>query len=85
MSEERLKREGRLLEYRQEAAKLRLSLGGLRSAIRNTVDPDVPVEDINAALAQQQALEFWAAHQRLVEVLGEIRRIERDLGLRSSR
>lgn len=85
MSEERLKREGRLLEYRQEAAKLRLALDGLRRSLRNLLDPDQALRDIRGDLVGHQGLEFWAVQQRYRETLEEIERIEKDLGIRSNR
>ena len=77
---EKLKYEGRLLEYRDEAAKLKIKIRGLRDSIRDILDPFASEEGIKADVAAQQATELMMVQLRYREVLGEIRRIERYLG-----
>lgn len=77
---ERLKYEGRLAEYRHEAERLKLKIKGLRDSIRDALDPFEAVEDLKADVASQQAMELWSVQQRYLEILEEIRRIEKYLG-----
>lgn len=78
---ERLKYEGRLLEYRQQARQLKLRAEGLRDAIRDCLDPFEKIEQLKAERISQQAMELWGVVETYREILDEIARIEKELGI----
>jgi|YNPNPStandDraft_1061719.scaffolds.fasta_scaffold05420_10 hypothetical protein len=77
---ERLKFLGRLEEKRLHAERLRLKMQGLRDSIRDILDPFEPLEEINLAIAAQQAMELASLQIELKATLEEIAAIRKALG-----
>jgi hypothetical protein len=79
---ERLKFQGKLLEKKQEAERLRLLLKGLVKSLRDALDPTEPVEELDRELIVQQAADFGLKQIDLLQVNAEIRALKKELGER---
>jgi len=79
-STERLKNRGRLAETKDEAANLRLRIGGLRAAMRENLDEFAEVEELPLDLVAQQALEAAELAIELKEKLATIDALKKALG-----
>jgi hypothetical protein len=77
---ERLKFLGRLEEKRLEAERLRLKMAGLRQSIREILDPFEPLEEMELAVAAQQAMELASLQIQLKATLEEMAAIRKALG-----
>ena len=77
---ERLRNRGRLAEARDEAANLRLKIGGLRSAMRENLDEFAEVEELPLDLVAPQALEAAELAIELKEKLATIDALKKALG-----
>jgi hypothetical protein len=73
----------RLKLFRAEAEGFEVRAKRLRDSARDCLDPDVRVEDLRAERASQETMELWAVVQSYRELLEEIKRIEKDLGITS--
>lgn len=76
LKSETLKAKGRLLEEKQAAETLALRLAGLRSAIRDHLDPMEPLQNIAGDAVANMALELASKHIDYVAALRRIRTIE---------
>ncbi|MDH5525206.1 MAG: hypothetical protein OEY01_14615 [Desulfobulbaceae bacterium] len=77
---ERMKYKGRLAAKREEAKSLHLRIEGDMHAIRNILDPFMPLHEVRADIAAAQAVELAAKHAEYVGLLEEIKAIEKALG-----
>lgn len=77
---EAMKFKGRLAEKELEAKSLRLRMKGDIAALRDLIDPFVPVEKLKADVIAEQALELANKHIKLKEILAEIEAIKEALG-----
>jgi len=77
---ERLKFQGRLLEKEQDARRLKLSIEGLRDAIRDQLDPFCPVEHLTADRVVELAVDLNSRHIDYAGLLAEIAAIKKALG-----
>lgn len=77
---ERLKFMGRRAEARLEVERLRLRIEGLRTALRDTLDPFESIEDLREEIVFTLATDFADALSRYRETLAGLRAIEKALG-----
>lgn len=82
---ERTRYESHLALLRQDVYSLRKTLEGRVEVMRETIDPLKKVEDLDAHLIAQQALEFAGKHSVLLEKLAEIKKAEEILGINGDR
>ena len=75
-----LKFKGRLLEKEDHAKSLRLRMDGEVTALRELLDPFVPVEKLKTDVIAAQALELANKQIQLKETLAEIEAIKEALG-----
>lgn len=75
-----LKYKGRLLEKQEHAKSLRLSMDGDITAMRELLDPFMPVEKLKTDVIAAQALELANKQIQLKETLAEIEAIKEALG-----
>lgn len=80
MSEERLKFEGRMAIHDMNRRKLELKIKGLVGSIRDILDPFAPVDDINAEMAAQQAVELAENQIQYKCLIAEISALKKALG-----
>lgn len=80
---ERLKYQGRLAEKRLEAKKLKLRIEGMVSSLRIQLDPFESIEDLKAHLIAGQAVDLSEYHTMYVEILEDIRNLEKELGIKA--
>lgn len=78
---ERLKHQGRLAVLRERKAKLEIKLSGLRTAIRDNLDPFERVEDLNLELVCEQAIEARTQQIEYLETAQQIKAVEKALGI----
>jgi len=78
---ERLKYQGRLAEKRLELKKLKLRIEGMIESIRTHLDPFERIENLKARLIAGQAVDLSEYHTMYVETLGDIRKLEKELGV----
>lgn len=78
---ERLKYEGRLVERQREAKRLELKLSGLRSSMRDLLDPFEDIDELNLDIVAEQAIEARAAQIDYLAAREEIKAISKALGL----
>ena len=79
---ERLKFQGKLLEKKQDAERLKMLLRGLVRSLRDALDPTDAVEALDRDLIIQQAAEFGMKQIDLLTALEEIRVLKKELGER---
>jgi hypothetical protein len=77
---EYLKAEGHLAVMEKEARKGKIHLEGLRKSLRENLDPLEDIENLDADLIAQQAVEFAAQHTTYCEVLAKIKQAKKILG-----
>ena len=77
---ENLKFKGRLLEKSQEAVGLTLRIKGLVASLRDLLDPFEEIEDLQADIISEQAVELAARQIEYKEVKAEIKAIGKALG-----
>jgi chaperonin cofactor prefoldin len=77
---ETLKFKGRLQEKAQEAAGLTLQIKGLVASLRDLLDPFEEIEDLQADIISEQAMELAARQIEYKEVKAEIKAIGKALG-----
>ncbi len=77
---ERLRHRGLLAEKREQARQLKLGIEGDMLAVRDHLDPFLPLEEIRADLAARQAVDLASKHADYVALLAEIKAIEKALG-----
>jgi len=77
---ENLKFKGRLLEKSQEAVGLTLRIKGLVASLRELLDPFEEIEDLQADIISEQAMELAARQIEYKEVKAEIKAISKALG-----
>ena len=70
---------GRLAQYKEDAAKLKLKIEGLRDSIRMNLDEFEAVEDLPLDLVVEQSVEANALQIDLIEVNGKIKAINKAL------
>jgi hypothetical protein len=75
-----LKYKGRLLEKEEHAKSLKLRMSGDITALRELLDPFIPVEKLKADVIAAQALELANKQIVLKETLAEIEAIKEALG-----
>lgn len=80
MSDERVKFEGRLALNRRERTETQLRLQGLVRALRDHLDPTLPVERLEGELISAQALDLANLQIRYRELLREAQAIKDVLG-----
>jgi hypothetical protein len=80
-----MKYKGRLLEKENKAKSLKLRISGDVTALRELLDPFVPVEKLKADVIAEQALELANKQIALKETLAEIEAIRDALGQDSER
>jgi len=80
LRQERLRHEGLLSEKEREARSLRLKCEGLRDAVRSSLDPFEPIEELNIEAALETMSELWSLYMQLLEKLGDIKNIKKALG-----
>ena len=78
---ERLKYQGRLVEKRLEAKKLKLRIEGMIDSIRTQLDPFEDIENIKAHLIAGQAVDLSEYHTMYMETLEDIRKLKKELGM----
>ena len=74
-----LRNKGRLAQYKEDAAKLKLKIEGLRDSIRMNLDEFEAVEDLPLDLVVAQSVEANALQIDLIEVNGKIKAINKAL------
>ena len=79
---ERLKYQGRLAEKRLELKKLKLRIEGMIDSIRTHLDPFEKIENLKARLIAGQAVDLSEYHTMYIETLEDIRKIEKELGVK---
>ena len=77
---EKLKFEGRLSEKSREAVGLTLRIKGLVASLRELLDPFEEIEDLQADMISEQAMELAARQIEYKEVKAEIKAIGKALG-----
>lgn len=77
---ERLKFQGRLREKELQAEKIELKIAGLRTAIRDNLDPFENVMGLKLDVVASQAMEMAEVQIQLKEILAEIEAIKKALG-----
>ena len=77
---ETLKFRGRLAEKEFSLKGLRLRIRGLVISIRDNLDPLGEIEDIQADIAAEQAIELSDLKIQYAETLSDIRAIKKALG-----
>ena len=77
---ENLKFKGRLLEKTQESVGLTIRIKGLVASLRDLLDPFEEVEDLQADIISEQAMELAARQIEYKEVKAEIKAIGKALG-----
>lgn len=77
---EAMKFKGRLLEKQEQAKSLKLRMSGDVTALRELLDPFVPVEKLKADVIAEQAIELRNKQIALKETLAEIEAIRDALG-----
>lgn len=77
---ERLKHRGRLAEAEHQARRLALSIEGDLRAVRDILDPFVPIADLRAEMAAAQAVELAGKHAEYLALLADIKAIKTALG-----
>lgn len=77
---ENLKFKGRLMEKSREAVGLTLRIKGLVASLRELLDPFEEVEDLQADMISEQAMELCARQIEYKEVKAEIKAIGKALG-----
>lgn len=80
MSEERLKFMGRLQQKEMRAKELELRIDGLRSSIRDLLDPFEEVLHLKCELVASQAVDLATMHIEYKGCIEEIAAIRRALG-----
>jgi phage-related minor tail protein len=81
METERLKYRGRLEEAREKAARLKIKISGLRTSMREQLDPFANIDDLMLDIVTEQAIEARAAQIDYLAARDEINAIEKALGL----
>ena len=77
---ERLSLLGLLEEKKQQAAKLRLKIEGMRDSVRMNLPRHDPIESLNGELVAIEAVEMAASIVAYKDLLDEISAIKRDVG-----
>jgi hypothetical protein len=80
LRQERLRHEGLLGEKERQAKSLRLKCEALRDAVRSTLDPFEPIEELNIEAAFETMSELLSLYVKLLEELGDIKHIRKALG-----
>ena len=78
---EQLKFRGRLAEKKMEEKKLRWRMEGLRSSIREFLDPFENVVNLNTDVAMEQMLELAGLRVDLKETIDTIEALKKALGV----
>jgi len=81
METERLRYRGRLEETKEQAAKLKIKIEGLRASIREQLDPFASVDVLGLDIVAEQAVEARSAQIDYLAARDEIRALERALGI----
>lgn len=81
METERLRYRGRLEETKEQAAKLKIKIEGLRASMRERLDPFEDIEALSLDVVVEQAIESRAAQIDYQAALSEIKAISKALGL----
>ena len=77
---ENLRNRGRLAEAKDEAANLKLKIGGLVKAMRENLDEFAKLEELPLALVVEQVLEAAELQIELKETLATIAALKKALG-----
>jgi len=80
MSSEIQKFRGRLVERQMEARRLEMLIRGAVTALREELDPFAPPVELNGDQIAELALQLGGLRIQLVEVLAEIRAIQKAIG-----
>lgn len=80
MNLERTKYLGRREELKNRANRLKYSIDGIRSTIRDILDPMARIEEIDAPMLFEQAYELTEKIQQYKEIRLNIRKLNRELG-----
>lgn len=83
MNPERTQWLGQREELKMRAAALSASIESLRSSIRTTLNPFIPVHEIDAVLLPEQAFELAQKVQQYKEIRLKIEHMSRELGDRN--
>ena len=78
---EQLKFRGRLAEKKMAEKKLRLRMEGLRSSIREFLDPFEDVVNLNTEVATEQMIELAGLRIDLKETIDTIAALKKALGI----
>jgi len=78
---EQLKFRGRLAEKKMEEKKLRWRMEGLRSSIREFLDPFENVVNLNTDVAMEQMIELAGLRIDLKETIDTIEALKKALGV----
>ena len=78
---EQLKFRGRLAEKKMAEKKLRLRMEGLRSSIREFLDPFEDVVNLNTDVATEQMIELAGLRIDLKEAIDTIAALKKALGI----
>ena len=78
---EQLKFRGRLAEKKMEEKKLRWRMEGLRSSIREFLDPFENVVNLNTDVAMEQMIELAGLRVDLKETIDTIAALKKALGV----
>ena len=78
---EQLKFRGRLAEKKMAEKKLRLRMEGLRSSIREFLDPFEDVVNLNTDVATEQMIELAGLRIDLKEAIDTIAALKKALGM----
>lgn len=81
METERLRYRGRLEEKKEQAAKLKIKIEGLRASMREQLDLFEDIEELRLDVVAEQAIESRSAQIDYQAVLLEIKAISKALGL----
>lgn len=79
---ERLKFQGRLAEKELEAKELKLRIEGMIDSIRTQLDPFEAIENLKARLIAGQAVDLSEYHTMYLEILADIRKLKKALGMK---